>query len=132
MIKKLFPVLVFFLFAGCDKAPVNKQVESVDITYELTTNVSGFTKLRYGKFVELSNGFTGIVLIDWTVTGTGVFTHVESIRKGYVAELTAIHPVSNDWSLKIKSANGTVLRTGTVNFVTDSNYYLSTVSYPVQ
>jgi hypothetical protein len=129
--KKIFLVISIFLFVSCDKPRVNEN-EYVNITYELQTNVTGFTQIKYGKFYSLSTGISGIEMQDWPISGTGTFTQTESIRKGFIAEIYAIHPGSNDWFLKIKSANGTVLKTSTVSFITDSNYYFSTVSVAVQ
>ncbi len=127
--KRLLLIIPVFSGLGCSKTQVN-QNESVDIIYEMQTNVTGFAQIKYGKFFSVG-GFTGIAMQDWTVAGTGTFTHTESIRKGFVAEVYAIHPSSNDWSLKIRSASGAVLQTGTVDFIIDSNYYMSTVSVAV-
>ena len=97
--KIYFVLLVSFFFISCEKADTN-QNEYVDITYELQTNVTGFTTLKYGNFYSLSNGFSGVILEDWTVAGTGDFTKTVSIRKGFIAEALGItvRTVRRDWT----------------------------------
>jgi hypothetical protein len=129
--KKFLIAISILLCMSCEKTDVNNN-EFIDITYELQTNVTGFTRIQYGKYYELSNGFRGIQMADWLVSGTGTFTQTESIRKGFVAELFAAHPLSNDWSLKIKSSTGAILKTSTVSFLADSNYYHARIYVSVQ
>ena len=129
---KTFLVLLttFFLFS-CEKGEKN-QNEYVDITYEIQTTDTGFTLLRYGNFYALSSGFSGVILEDWTISGTGNFSKTVSIRKGFVAEAMGIHASSNNWNLKIKSSSGNVIASGVPVFIADSNYYYLKISAPSQ
>lgn len=124
-------VLFLGLVVACDKPKVNEN-ESVNIIYEVQTTVTGFTQVKFGRFVSLPNGFSGIVMENWTISGTGAFTRIEPIRRGFIAELFAVHPTSDNWSLKIKATNGTVLRAGTPVFIPDSNFYSASISAAVQ
>jgi len=119
--KKSLPILITFLSA-CAKVPINNN-ESVTITYELQTSVGGFIQIQYGTFYSLSNGSSGIQFQNWTVSGTGTFTHTESIRKGFIAEIHAIHPTSANWSLRVISSTGTTLKTSVPSYITDSSFY---------
>jgi hypothetical protein len=123
--------LLIILFFSCGKTELNKN-DDVDITYELQTNVGSFNRVQYGKFVALSNGYSGVQLTDWLIINPGTYMQTESIRKGFIAELKATHPTSGDWTLRIKSPNGTVLRSATPTFVADSNYYFAAISIPAQ
>jgi len=131
IMKKLFPVIFILALISCKKPPVNNN-ENADVIYELQTNVTGFKDLQYGKFYSLTTGVSGVALQDWTIAGTGIFTQTESIRKGFVAEVFATHRTSADWSLKIRSANGTVLKTAVPTFSIDSNYYYARATVAVQ
>jgi hypothetical protein len=129
---KRWPIaLLVLLFLGCGKTELNKN-DYADITYELQTNTGGFSRVQYGKFTALSNGYSGVQMTDWLIINPGTYTQTESIRKGFIAEISAKHATSGDWSLKIKSANGTVLRSATPSFIADSNFYFATISVPAQ
>jgi hypothetical protein len=130
--KKLAVVMVIWIaVAACKKQALNEN-DNADIIYELQTSDTGFARVKYGKFYALSSGFTGVVMTNWTITGTGTFTRTESIRKGFVAELEAVHPTSANWSLKIKAADGTLLKTATPAYITDSGFYHANVYIAVQ
>jgi hypothetical protein len=129
--KKFYSSFLILSILGCNKLTVNEN-EAVDIIYELQANDTGFAEIKYGKFYSLSTGASGIQMTKWEISGTGTFTRTESIRKGFIAELYAIHPVSGNWSLKIKAANGTVLKTATPVYITDSSYYYAQALAPVQ
>jgi hypothetical protein len=131
MKKFAFILIVLIAIAACKKQPRNEN-DNADVIYELQTSDTGFIRVKYGKFYALSSGFTGVIMTNWTITGTGTFTRTESIRKGFVAELEAAHPTSSNWSLKIKAADGTVLKTATPSFITDSGFYHANVYIAVQ
>ena len=124
-------IVILTVLLACNKSETNKN-HYVDITYELQTNDSIFASLKYGNFYELSNGFSGVIMEDWQVTGTGNFNKTVSMRKGFVADVLGIHSASDDWSLKIKSASGTVLASGIPAFNADSNYYYLRITAPAQ
>ena len=129
--KIYFTIIILTILFACNKSETN-QNQYVEITYELQTNDTGFTLLKYGNFYELSNGFSGVLMEDWPVSSTGNFNKTVSIRKGFVADAHGIHSNSSDWSLKIKSANGTALASGVPAFNADSNYYNLRITAPAQ
>jgi hypothetical protein len=129
--KKLLPFLLLLLLISCKKAAVNNN-EYVDITYELQANVTGFTRVQFARFYSLPTGLSGIEMVDWPISGTGTFSKTEPFRKGFVAQLYAVHPTSTDWSLKIKSENGTVLKASAPTFLPDSNHFYAKISASAQ
>ena len=129
--KKHLAILLPALIFSCEKAEIN-QNDFVDISYELQTGTTGFSQLGFGEFYELSNGLSGVQLVNWTVPDTGVLIKTVSIRKGFMAVAMGVHPTSDDWELKIRSSNGTVLKSGTPSFIPDSNHYYLRIETPAQ
>lgn len=121
-----------FLLTACEKNPVPNENTSADIIYEIQTNDTGFRRIQFGRFYSLS-GSSGINMVNWIIPATpGTYTQKETIRKGFVAELEAAHPTSTNWTLRIKAADGTILKTGTPVYNADSNYYSTNVFVKVQ
>jgi predicted transcriptional regulator len=98
-------ILSFTVSCKKDNKDVTPTIDMSSIIYEVQTGVSGFSVLRY----VVVDGSEYGRYEDWNVSEAGTFTKTVSLKKGMLAELTAEHPSSSNWKLRIRDKNGILL-----------------------
>lgn len=87
--------------------------EMVAVTYEVTSQTAEpFSVIRYSDWRPEETGTEGTALKDWNISGTGTFTKTVYIKRGFGAYLTAKHPTSAAWILRITTKYETVMAPG--------------------
>jgi hypothetical protein len=111
-------IFIFFFaltFITCKKDKAPDTGEYTDVIYEIETSDVGFTFVKTMEY-DVANGPNQTTALDWPVLSTGTFKKTVRIKRGFEAEITANHPTSARWTLRIRRANGQLLASATPVF----------------
>lgn len=122
-------VLAAFLLCAllpCQKSNDGVPSDMLRVIYEVESETSiPFGPIKYTAS-EKDSGVVKSVTHSWMVSGTGHFQKVVLIKKQQVALLDVQHPSSNQWKIRIRSTDGSLLVEGPVKFAAGSpGYYYS-------
>ncbi|MFB6453754.1 hypothetical protein ACE38W_00665 [Chitinophaga sp. Hz27] len=110
--KKLYVISFFFIFLSCSKSNDDKSSNNVEVIFEVEshTNVA-FDYVSYNDIkANTPDGF-----VKWSLSESGTFKRHGFVKKGAGAFLQAQHPNSDQWKLRIKKLDGTVIaESGTI------------------
>ncbi|MFB6453756.1 hypothetical protein ACE38W_00675 [Chitinophaga sp. Hz27] len=108
--KKLSVLFFFLLSLSCGKKDATPAL--VEIIYEVSSNAHDpFDSVSYTD----ANATTRTGMTDWKINGPGEYSIHAYVKKGAGAFLDAQHPNSDQWKLRIKKLDGTVIaESGTI------------------
>ncbi len=92
---------------SCQKSKDFSRLQMVEVVYEVETVVDGLS-VRIGEFYE-NDGITGMERKDWKISGVGKFSKRVRIPKSHYADISAVHPNSEGWKLRIRDRAGKLL-----------------------
>lgn len=115
---------------SCKKESTQQAEEQWNIMYELQTEVTGFSEMRY----VIEDGSQWGKFTDWSISSTGTMQKKVLLKTGMLAEFRGEHPTSDKWKLIIKDKNGNVLKqTTTINQLASAPFsYFANISVEIQ
>ena len=129
--KQIFILFFAIVLFGCEKEKTQPSGEFTDVIYEIETSDAGFIYLNTVEY-DLLNQTNPPTPVEWQVTSIGTFRKKVRIKRGFQAEITAAHPSSARWTLRIKDADGQLLASATPTFFpAPLNYFYAGFSVPV-
>lgn len=126
----LFPgilaALLLCTWLSCQKSNDSTPSDMLQVVYEVESQTSvPFGPIKFTAS-EKDSGVVRSVTHSWTVSGVGLFQKTVLIKKEQVALLDVQHPSSNQWKIRIRSTDGSLLVEGPVKFAAGSpGYYYS-------